>query len=115
MQMMKAEWSNDLYRSIFFSSQKSVGSLLDCLELTKGGLLTFRDYLNYLSLLYSRDFEEDWMNIPAVKLWFGNQMDPLIDVFEKMLKNSPHSSFGAGINKLINGDTNMMNCWNLNC
>ena len=101
MQMVKAEWSNDLYRSIFFSSQKSVGSLLDCLELTKGGLLTFRDYLNYLSLLYSRDFEEDWMNIPAVKLWFGNQMDSLIDVFEKMLKNSPHSSFGAGVNKLI--------------
>ena len=100
-QMMKAEWSNDLYKSIFFNSQKSVGSLLDCLELTKGGLLTFRDYLNYLSLLYSRDFEEDWMNVPAVKLWFGNQMEPFIDVFRKMLKRSPKSSFGSDIEKLI--------------
>lgn len=100
-QMTRAEWSNDLYRSIFFNSQESVGSLLDCLELTKGGLLTFRDYLNYLSLLYSRDFGQDWMNIPAVKLWFGNQMEPLMDVFEKILRNSPHSSFGSDIEKLI--------------
>jgi hypothetical protein len=101
MQMTKAEWSNDLYKSIFFNSQNSVGSLLDCLELIKGGLLTFRDYLNYLSLLYSSDFEEDWMNVPAVKLWFGNQMEPFIDVFSKMLKKSPNPSFGRDIEKLI--------------
>lgn len=100
-QMNQAEWNDNYSKLVFFESQKSIGSLLDCLELTKGGLLTFRDYLNFLSLFYSNEFEQQWMNIPTIKLWFANQIGPVKDSFDRVLMKSSYHDFWKNVEDLL--------------
>ena len=105
-QMKSVVWSSQDSKSHFSTSQYVIGSLLDALELKKSGLLTFRDYLNYLSLLFSPVHNDGWMNIPSVKIWFGNQFDTVSDVFANVISKSPHAHFSNSLNALLRGREN---------
>lgn len=100
-QMISKNWETEEYQSHFVNSQKVCGSLLDALELWNGGLLSFRDYLNYLYLFYAKIHDEDWLNIPLVKIWFATQFHTVSDVFDKVVSNSPEPLFGQSLSKLV--------------
>jgi Cdc6-like AAA superfamily ATPase len=99
-QMGSKHWESIEYRSHFTNSQRVCGSLLDALELWNGGLLSFRDYLNYLFLFYAKIHDNEWMNIPLIKIWFGNQFHTVSDVFDKVVSNSPEPLFGKSLSYL---------------
>jgi hypothetical protein len=98
--IIKSDWSSVVSQDHFKRSEKAIGELLDIVELTRNGLMSFRDYLNYMSILYGQVFITGWINIPAIKMWFGTQFYELVEVFERVLDQSEKSNLFNSLKQL---------------
>ena len=93
-------WQSEVSRRNFESVFHSIGSLFSALELSRNGLVTFRDYMHFLHLLFTPLGKEEWLDLAPVRLWFGYGSES--DYIEKaeQLKQLSNSRIVSGLREL---------------
>ena len=79
--ILTKSWQSEVSRRDFESVFHSIGSLFSALELSRNGLVTFRDYMHFLHLLFTPLGKEEWLDLAPVRLWFGSGLES--DYMEK--------------------------------
>lgn len=98
--ILTQSWQSEVSRRNFESVIHSIGSLFSALELSRNGLVTFRDYMHFLHLLFTPLGKEEWLDLAPVRLWFGSGLES--EYIEKagQLKQLSNSRIVSGLREL---------------